>query len=208
MAIFVDRAAAGRELATVLAAWRGTDALVAGIPRGGIVVAAEVARALGLPLTAVVVRKLGAPQHEECAVGAIAEEVRVLTEQATRPGIVTPDQLASVEAAERAELQRRSRLFGTGQDVAGRTVIVVDDGVATGATATAACRSLRARGADQVVLAAPVAPADWEPEPGTVDVYVCPHRMRRFSAVGEFYDDFAQTSDAEVVELLSPDLRA
>lgn len=208
MAIFVDRAAAGRELATALAAWHGTDALVAGIPRGGIVVAAEVARALGLPLTAVVVRKLGAPQHEEFAVGAIAEEVRVLTDQATRPGIVTPDELASVEAAERTELQRRSRLFGGGQDVVGRTVIVVDDGVATGATATAACRSLRARGAGQVVLATPVAPADWEPEPGTVDVYVCPHRIRRFWAVGEFYEDFAQTSDAEVVELLSPDLRA
>ncbi len=207
MAIFADRVAAGRELATSLAPWRGTDAVVAGIPRGGVVVAAEVARSLGLPLSTVVVRKLGAPAQEEFAVGAIAEDVRVLTPQAARPGLVTPAQLAEVEAAEREELRRRSELFGGAESVTGRTGFVVDYGIATGATATAACRSLKARGAERVVLAAPVAPADWRPDPDAVDEYVCPHRMSRFWAVGEFYDDFTQTSDAEVVGLLSHDLR-
>lgn len=207
MAIFADRAAAGRELAGALEEWRDSDAVVAGIPRGGVVVAAAVARALGLTLTAVVVRKLGAPDHEEFAVGAIADDVRVLNEHATRPGIVTAEQLASVEANERAELRRRADLFGRGEEVAGRAVIVVDDGIATGATATAACRSVKARGAERVVLAVPVAPAEWEPDPAVVDVYACPHRMRRFWAVGEFYDDFTQTTDAEVVEMLSHDLR-
>ncbi len=208
MAIFADRVAAGRELARSLAAWEGGDAVVAGIPRGGVVVAAQVARSLGLVLGAVVVRKLGAPGQEEFAVGAIAEGVRVLTEHAARPGVVTPAQLATVEASEREELRRRSELFGGAGSFHGRTVLVVDDGVATGSTAMAACRSLRAGGAGRVVLAVPVAPAEWSPEADTVDEYVCPHRMRRFWAVGEFYDDFAQTSDAEVVELLSPDLRA
>lgn len=207
MAIFADRVAAGRELAGTLVAWRGADAIVAGIPRGGVVVAAEVARAMSSPLSAVVVRKLGAPEHAEFAVGAIAADVRVLTEHARRPGMVTPDQLASVEAVERDELRRRTSLFGSVPAVAGRVVIVVDDGIATGATATAACRSLRALGAGEVVLAVPVAPAEWTPDPEAVDEYVCPHRERRFWAVGEYYEDFAQTSDTEVVELLSHDLR-
>jgi putative phosphoribosyl transferase len=208
MAIFADRIAAGRELARSLADWRHPDALVAGIPRGGIVVAAEVARALDLALVAVVVRKLGAPGQQEFAVGAIADDVRVLTEHAARPGIVTPAQLAAVESSERDELRRRSDLFGGAGSVVGRTVLVVDDGVATGSTAMAACRSLRARGAGEIVLAVPVAPAEWMPDADAVDAYVCPHRMRGFWAVGEFYENFAQTSDAEVVELLSRDLRA
>lgn len=180
---------------------------MAGIPRGGVVVAAAVARDLGLPLTAVVVRKLGAPEHEEFAVGAIADQVRGLNEHASRPAVVTPEQLTRVEAAERAELRRRAALFGSAEEVEGRTVIVVDDGIATGATATAACRSLKARGVGRVVLAVPVAPAEWEPAEDAVDAYICPHRVRRFWAVGEFYDDFAQTSDAEVVRLLSHDPR-
>lgn len=207
MALFADRTAAGRELAAALASWRGRDALVAGIPRGGVVVAAEVARVLSLPLGVVIVRKLGAPGQEEFAVGAIAEDVRVLNAAPRREDAVSPARLAEVEAAERVELERRGRLFGAADDVRDRVVIVVDDGIATGATATAACRSLRARGAGRVILAAPVAPAEWEPGPDDVDGYVCPHRMRPFWAVGEFYDDFTQTSDAEVVGLLSHDPR-
>lgn len=205
--MFADRRAAGRELAAALSRWHRADAVVVGIPRGGVVVAAEVARALDLPLGAVVVRKLGAPGHEEYAMGAIADDERVLTELAGRRGAVTPAELAAVEAAERDELRRRAELFGSDARVDGLSAIVVDDGVATGATATAACRSLRSRGVAELVLAVPVAPAEWMPEPEVVDHYVCPHRERRFWAVGEFYGDFAQTSDAEVVELLSHDLR-
>ncbi len=206
MALFEDRAAAGRDLARALDDRRGGDALVVGLPRGGVVVAAEVARALGLPLTAVAVRKLGAPRHEEFAVGAIADGVRVVHPDAD--GWATPAQLAAVEKAEREELRRREALYSVpGRDPAGRTVIVVDDGVATGATATAACRSLRAHGAAHIVLAVPVAPAAWRPEPGVADEYVCPHPQRNLWAVGQYYDDFRQTRDAEVVALLARDLR-
>jgi putative phosphoribosyl transferase len=207
MALFADRTAAGRELSSALADHRGTDAVVFGIPRGGIVVAAEVARGLELPLAPVVVRKLGAPSHEEFAVGAIADGVRVLNE---RSGVsyVSEEELFEVEERERAELRRRTRRFGAvADDLSGITALVVDDGVATGATALAACRALRARGCGSVVLAVPVAPAGWVPDAEAVDEFVCPHRERDFWAVGQFYDDFAQTSDAEVVELLSHDPR-
>jgi putative phosphoribosyl transferase len=207
MAIFADRVAAGRELAEVLTAWRGGDAVVFGIPRGGIVVAAEVARLLGLPLDVAVVRKLGAPSHEEFAVGAIADGVRVVNPDAVRTGSVTPEQLAFVEDLERVELNRRLRAFPrSGVMIAGRTAIVVDDGVATGATAMAACYALRAEEPDRIVLAVPVAPAEWTPDAGAADEYVCPHPIRDFWAVGQFYDDFTQTTDEEVARLLSRDL--
>ena len=187
--------------------WRGTDAAVLGIPRGGVVVAAEVARVLGLPLGAAVVRKLGTPGHEEFAVGAIAEGVRIVDPKAVRQGGVTPAQLASVEERERAELERRARAFDPSPiDVAGKVVIVVDDGVATGSTAMAACRAQRSRGAAQIVLAVPVAPAGWEAEASVVDRFVCPHLVADFWAVGQFYDDFTQTKDEEVARLLARDL--
>ena len=209
MALFADRAAAGRMLAGALASERGEGAVVFGIPRGGMVVAAEVARALGLPLDAVVVRKLGAPSHMEFAVGAIADDVRIVDDGLMRAGRVTAGQLADVEERERAELRRREALFRRGAAGARAlaTAIVVDDGVVTGSTANAACASLRAGGAARIVLAVPVAPAEWTPPPNAVDAYVCPHRERGFWAVGQYYDDFTQTDDAEVVELLSHDLR-
>lgn len=201
--IFADRADAGRQLAAVLDAERATDAVVFGIPRGGVVVAAEVARALALPLAAAVVRKLGAPSHEEYAVGAIAEGVRVMNPEVVRQGRITPAQLASVEELERIELARRLRLFAASvPSIVGRTAIVVDDGIATGATAMAACQALRAHGAARIVLAVPVAPAQWSPDPSVVDEYVCPHRVSDFWAVGQFYVDFTQTSDGEVSRLL------
>ncbi len=202
MAEFADRADAGRRLTRALESWRGTDAVVLGIPRGGVVVAAEIAHALGLPLGAVVVRKLGDPSHEEYALGAIADGVRLVDARAMRFAHVREDELAGVEAREQAELTRREGLFDTGIDVAGRAVIVVDDGVATGSTATAACRALRARGAETVVLATPVAPASWHPG-ADVDEYVCLLAPADFWAVGQFYDDFAQTSDEEVIRLLT-----
>ena len=205
--IFADRMDAGRQLAAVLESERGTDAVVFGIPRGGVVVAAEVARALDLPLAAAVVRKLGAPSHEEYAVGAIADGVKVVNEDAVRQGGVTAEQLAFVEDLERVELERRLRLFAASAPViARRTAIVVDDGVATGATAIAACQALRAQGASHIILAVPVAPAQWRPAAEAVDEYICPHRIPDFWAVGQFYTDFTQTTDAEVSRLLSRDL--
>ena len=208
MALFADRTAAGRELGSALADRRDTDAIVFGIPRGGIVVAAEVSRLLALPLAPVVVRKLGVPSNEEFAAGAIADGVRVLNEGSRGARYLSPVQLREVEERERAELLRRTRRFGSiPDDLSGITAIVVDDGVATGATALAACRSLRSRGCGAVVLAVPVAPAGWEPDPATADEYVCPHRERDFWAVGQFYDDFIQTSDAEVGGQQFHDLR-
>lgn len=203
VALFADRTDAGRVLSAELEPFRGTDAVVFGIPRGGVVVAAAAASAVDLEVRAFVVRKLGAPSREEFAVGAIADGVRVVDDDALRRTGATPEELAATEGRERLELERRTRLFAAADtDVAGRVAIVVDDGVATGATATAACRALRLRDPARVVLAVPVAPARWRPDPAAVDDYVCPHRMRDFWAVGQYYADFTQTEDDEVVRLL------
>ena len=203
MALFADRRAAGEALAEALAPWRGTDAVVLGIPRGGVVVAAAVASALGLPLDGVVVRKLGAAGQEEFAVGAIADGVRIVTPRAVRWAGMSAHDLERVETAEREELARRTGAYGVGaDDLRTRTAIVIDDGVATGSTAIAACRAVRARHPERLVLAVPVAPADWHPPPDAADEYVCAHPEQDFWAVGQYYDDFAQTSDEEVVALL------
>lgn len=202
--LFTDRSDAGRILAPQLTGWRGADAVVCGIPRGGVVVAAEVARALALPLDVAVVRKLGAISNEEFAVGAIADGVRVVRPDAVRLAGMGAEQLDFVEDMERVELRRRLVLFAAGQEeLDGRTAIVVDDGIATGSTAIAACRTVRARGADRVVLATPVAPAGWRPARDVADEYVCAFPVVDFWAVGQFYRDFTQTTDAEVVALLA-----
>jgi len=207
MALYADRTDAGRQLAELLTTWENrdaaADAVVLGLPRGGVVVAAEVAARLNLPLGAIAVRKLGSPGREEFAVGAIAGDARVVDADALRAGGVSAAQLDAVESRERAELRRRAALFAGGPTPAGRRALVVDDGIATGATATAACRAVRAAGATAVVLAVPVAPQRWRPEPGLVDAYVCAHPQAEFWAVGRFYADFTQTTDAEVVALLS-----
>ena len=200
--MFTDRADAGRALAAQLGEWRSEDAVVTGIARGGVIVAAAVARALGMPLAAVAVRKLGVPGHEEVALGAIAEGVRVLDERIAAATGTSSREVARVEARERDVLRRRAALVGK-LDAIGRPVLLVDDGIATGATANAAGRAIRRAGAASVVLAVPVAPADWRPDPDAADDYVCLHPITDFWAVGSFYDDFRQTTDEDVARALN-----
>lgn len=205
--MFSDRAGAGRRLAEHLEALRGEDVVVLGLPRGGVPVAFEVARALDAPLDVIVVRKLGVPYQPELALGAIGEGgVLVVNERAARELRVAPEDLAEVERAERAELLRRVGVFRAGQHriaLTGRTVLIVDDGVATGSTARAACQVARAQGADRVILAVPVGAADAiRSLRGDADDVVCLETPAWFMAVGHWYRDFRQTSDAEVTELL------
>lgn len=211
--VFADRTDAGRRLAEALRAELGgdarVDALVVGLPRGGVPVAAEVARALDVSLDVIVVRKLGVPGHEELAMGAIGEGgVRVLNDDVVRQTGVTAAEIDRVERAERVELDRRVGAYRGSlprRDVAGRAVVVVDDGIATGATARAACDVARAQGAADVVLATPVAPHGWERElAGVADRYVAVHTPITFGGVGQFYADFRQTTDAEVLAALTP----
>jgi putative phosphoribosyl transferase len=205
--MFRDRADAGRRLAQRLLAFRGEGVVVAGLPRGGVPVAAEVARALEAPLDVLLVRKLGLPSHPELAMGAISEDgVRVLNEPVVRTMAVTEQQLADVEAIESVELQRRAQQFREGRPrtpLSGRTVILVDDGIATGSSALAACLAARRSGAARVVIAAPVASDHAVRELERVaDAVVCVMTPASFHAVGQYYLDFEQTSDQEVVDLL------
>lgn len=212
--MFADRTDAGRQLAARVAALGPdvltTPLLVVGLPRGGVPVAAQVARKIGAPLDVVLVRKIGVPGHRELAMGALGENGVVVRspDVAERAGVRPHEfheavELASRELAAQAERFRGDRARA---DVAGRTVIVVDDGIATGATARAACAVLRADGAAQIVLATPVAPAGWEAElAGAADVYVAVETPRHFGAVGAFYDDFAATTDAAVLAALQTD---
>ncbi|WP_336048860.1 phosphoribosyltransferase family protein [Streptomyces sp. CA2R101] len=206
--LFTDRADAGHRLAESLGHLRGEEPVVLGLPRGGVPVAFEVARALGAPLDVIVVRKLGVPYQRELGFGAIGEGgVRVISDDIVRRGRLDQADLASVEHAEAAELTRQAERFRAGRrrlDLTGRTAIVVDDGIATGATAAAACQVVRAQGAARVVLAVPVAPPDAaERLRGATDEFVCLSTPFAFSAVGEWYQDFSQTPDDEVVSLLA-----
>ncbi|MFJ5063630.1 phosphoribosyltransferase family protein [Streptomyces nigra] len=203
-----DRRTAGRLLAGELEELRGGDVVVLALPRGGVPVAAEVARHLRAPLDVLVVRKLGVPGQPEWAFGAIGEHgVRVLNRDVIAAAGVSSTALESVEAAERAELGRRVRAYRRRREavpVNGRTAVVVDDGLATGATAEAACRVVRGQGAARVVLAVPVAPAHSVTRLRQVaDAVVCPRTPRDFGSVGAWYRDFDQVPDAEVVSLLA-----
>ncbi|AZK98032.1 MULTISPECIES: phosphoribosyltransferase family protein [Streptomyces] len=205
---YTDRRDAGRRLAERLGRFAGPPLVVLGLPRGGIPVAAPVAEALRAPLDVCLVRKLGVPFQPELGMGAVGEDgVRVVNDRVVRMGGISDDELAAVEAYERAVLEERARLYRgerAPEPLTGRTVVVVDDGVATGSTARAACRIARARGAARLVLAVPVAPANWTDLLGDeADELVCPLTPPGFSAVGQFYTDFAQTEDAEVVDCLA-----
>ncbi len=209
---FRDRNDAGRRLAADLAfrvVLGGGATVVLGLPRGGVPVAEPVARELGAPLDVIMVRKLGVPQQPELAMGAIAEGgVRVVDESIMRHFAVTQQQLAAVERREQETMARRAGLFRAGReprDLSGRTAVIVDDGLATGATARVACRAARQLGAERVVLAVPVAAADTVARlrsEGEVDEVVALSTPRDFGAVGRHYADFTAVEDDDVVEIL------
>jgi putative phosphoribosyl transferase len=205
---FRDRVDAGRRLAdAVRQAGIGADAVVLGLPRGGVPVAFEVAKALGAPLDVIVVRKLGVPFQPELAMGAIGEDgVRVENREVLRAAGLGISELESAERRERVELDRRARYYRGDRprlDLAEKCAVVVDDGIATGSTARAACQVARAHGAAQVVLAVPVSSSQARTALRDVcDQLVCVETPELFFAVGEWYEDFSQTSDGDVVEIL------
>lgn len=205
--IFADRIDAGRSLAEHLMHLRGRDVVVVGLPRGGVPVAAEVAKALNAQLDVILVRKLGVPSHPELGMGAIGEnDVRVLNSEVVQSAGVTSDEIDRIEARERSELERRVELFRSGRELVSlmdRAVVIVDDGVATGSTARVACQVARAHGASYIVLSVPVAPRGWERDlAGIADEYVCVAMPAGFSLVGQFYSNFTQVTEDDVVACL------
>jgi len=212
MALFTDRVDAGRQLARILVGFRGKRVVVLGLPRGGVPVAAEVARALHAPLDVIIVRKLGLPFDPEVAMGAIGEEgVRVLNTRVLALAEVTEDQIEAVERRERSELEARVaewRGIRPRLDLAGRIALIVDDGVATGSTARAACRAARLLGAQRVVLAVPVIAARAEteltrPAGEAADEVISVAAPFGFAAVGQYYRRFDAIEDTEVTMLLA-----
>jgi putative phosphoribosyl transferase len=207
--LFSDRQAAGRALAEALKGYAGReDLVVLALPRGGVPVGFEVARALGAPLDLMLVRKLGTPGQEELAMGAIASGgVRVLNRELTERLGIGPEAVEAVAERERVELERRARAYRGDRpppELKGRRVILVDDGLATGATMRAAVSALRGLAPQRVVVAVPLAPADTLPAlRREADEVVCLETPEPFLAIGRWYGAFPQTSDEEVRELLS-----
>jgi putative phosphoribosyl transferase len=204
---FVDRVDAGRKLAERLGHLRGQDVVVLGLPRGGVAVAYEVARALDAPLDVLVVRKLGVPYQPELAMGAVGEDgAIVLNQRVIRSSHVSEAEVAEVERQARTDVRRRAQRFRGDRPrlpLAGRTALLVDDGIATGSTALAACQVARKQGAARVVVAVPVgAPDSVRALRRAADELVCLETPAWFFAVGQVYEDFRQASDEEVIQLL------
>lgn len=203
---FADRTDAGRRLVPLVRHLRGPELVVLGLPRGGVPVAFEVARALDAPLDVVVVRKLGFPFHAELAMGAIGEGgSEVLDEALVAFEGTTEQQVREVERREREALDERVRRLRSAReplDLTGRTALLVDDGIATGATVRVACRAARVRGAIRVVVASPVAPTGVADVLIEADEVVVLHTPLHFAAVGHCYRDFTAVSDREVAALL------
>lgn len=207
--VFADRAEAGRRLADALAAWRIDSPVILALPRGGVPVACEIARRLDAPLDLILVRKIGTPNAPELAAAAVVDgpvPILVRNEDVLRAADVSESYLAREQAIKLEEIARRRQTYLAGRarpDLAGRAVIVVDDGIATGTTALAALRAVRSSGAGRTILAVPVAPADTLERIGReVDDIVCLAAPENFSGVGQFYADFHQLSDEEVTALL------
>ena len=206
---FRDRPEAGRALAKELAGYAGRDdVIVLGLPRGGVPVAFEVARALGAPLDVFLVRKLGVPGHEELAMGAIASGGVLLLHDPVVRGLGIPEEIIDeVAETERIELERRAHLYRDGRPephLKGKVAILIDDGLATGASMRAAVAALRKAGPRRIVVAVPVASTSTcEEFRDIVDEVICARTPEPFRAVGLWYDDFSQTTDTEVRDLLA-----
>lgn len=204
---FRDRADAGLQLAARLSERSASDSVIVALPRGGVIVGYHLATNLALSLDVIVARKLGAPFNPEFGIGAIAEEgIRVLNEHEVSALHISPERLQAIEAHERLELERRVARYRGGRPplpLTDRSVVLVDDGLATGLTASAAIAALRLRGARSVILAVPVGPPDTvERLRRQADDLVCLHTPSEFIAVGEWYASFGQTTDEEVMEAL------
>lgn len=205
---FRDRTEAGQVLASRLTAYaHRPDVLVLALPRGGVVVAFEVAKALHVPLDVLIIRKLGVPGYEELAMGAIASGgVQVLNDEVVRMLVLSTEVINKVTVQEQHELERREHLYRgdrPASDVQGRTIILVDDGIATGATMRAAIATVRKRQPARIIVAVPVAAsATCEALETQVDELICIIRPEEFYSVGFWYEHFAQTTDKEVRDLL------
>jgi putative phosphoribosyl transferase len=204
---FADREDAGGRLADLLEFLRGQPVVVLGLPRGGVPVAAKVASKLGAPMDVIIVRKTGVPFQPELAMGAVGEDgIAVTSPDVVAMAGVTDQELAAVQAREGSEVAARAARYRAGRprlDLTGKVAVVVDDGIATGATARAACQIARAHGAARVVLAVPVAPAGWQERVGvSADEFATVLEPSNFFAVGQFYDDFSQTTDEQVIDCL------
>ena len=207
MAYFSDRVEAGKRLASALEDSAGKKAIVLAIPRGGVVVGFEIAKALDLPLDVIIPRKIGAPDNPELAIGAVTEDGTMILDESLIKYIGVPqDYIKEESERQKSEIERRLRFYRQNEPyprLEGLEVIVVDDGIATGSTMKAALASVKNRGAKTVTVAVPVAP------PSTVmelkkkaDRVVCLYTPEYFQAIGQFYADFSQTTDEEVIELL------
>jgi predicted phosphoribosyltransferase len=207
MAFFTDRIDAGKRLASVLKDFTGKNGIVLAIPRGGVVVGFEIAKALNLQLDVIIPRKIGSPENPELGIGAVAEDgTTILDNQLIKYLAVSKEYIAIETQRQKHEIGRRLKLYrqdASYPNIKGLDVIVVDDGIATGSTMKAALASVRNRGASSVTVAVPVGPPSTIEELNELaDRVVCLYTPEYFQAIGEFYNDFSQTPDEEVIRLL------